>query len=64
MRGNSPEVKTATIVGNPMFGSKELEPKSTSATANTAELEELQLDMDYDQILNYFNNLKVRPYEK
>lgn len=41
-----------------MFGSKEMDLKTTPT--NPAELEELQLDMDYDQILNYFNNLKVK----
>ncbi|CAG5012540.1 unnamed protein product [Parnassius apollo] len=48
---SSPEVKRATIVGNPMY----------SRTSTDAPVESLGLDdlhMDYDQIMHYFHNLK------
>lgn len=56
---NSAEVKRATIVGNPMFSATEgpLNPEEASGDLNG--LDGLQLDMDYDQIMNYFDNLKV-----
>ncbi|KAG6450078.1 hypothetical protein O3G_MSEX006376 [Manduca sexta] len=53
---NSPEVKRATIVGNPMFSREE------AASRCDAPVESLGLDdlhMDYDQIMHYFHNLKV-----
>ncbi|RZC37691.1 transmembrane protein 132B-like [Asbolus verrucosus] len=53
---NSTEVKRATIVGNPMFSSE----NNTTAAADLPGLDDLQLDMDYDQIMHYFDNLKVR----
>lgn len=51
---NSPEVKRATIVGNPMYsrGADTREP-----AAEALGLDELH--MDYDQIMHYFHNLKV-----
>ncbi|XP_066247683.1 transmembrane protein 132E [Euwallacea similis] len=59
---NSAEVKRATIVGNPMFsmtddGNKtELPSGKTPAELNG--LDDLQLGMDYEQIMHYFENLK------
>lgn len=54
--GNSPEVKRATIVGNPMFSRGE-EAAVRDATADSLGLDDLH--MDYDQIMHYFHNLKV-----
>lgn len=60
---NSAEVKRATIVGNPMFSSEtggEEQPTEEGETgADLAGLDGLQLDMDYEQIMHYFENLKV-----
>lgn len=53
---SSAEVKRATIVGNPMFSATERDEEP----ADLAGLDGLQLDMDYDQIMHYFENLKVR----
>lgn len=47
-------MKRATIVGNPMFSNTESAP-----TGDLPGLDDLQLDMDYDQIMHYFDNLKV-----
>lgn len=59
---NSAEVKRATIVGNPMFSSEtggEEQPTEEGETgADLAGLDGLQLDMDYEQIMHYFENLK------
>ncbi|KAJ3642646.1 hypothetical protein Zmor_025409 [Zophobas morio] len=52
---SSAEVKRATIVGNPMFSSSET---ATAPPADLPGLDDLQLDMDYDQIMHYFDNLK------
>lgn len=57
---NSAEVKRATIVGNPMFSAEETTEKGVTTPADLAALDDLQLDMDYDQIMHYFENLKVR----
>lgn len=57
---SSAEVKRATIVGNPMFSAEENSDKNTSG--DLAGLDDLQLDMDYDQIMHYFENLKVFYY--
>lgn len=46
------------VVGNPMFSANETNPENKS-TADLATLDDLQLDMDYDQIMHYFDNLKV-----
>lgn len=60
---NSAEVKRATIVGNPMFsiaGDDNKTVASTGATpAELPGLDDLQLGMDYEQIMHYFENLKV-----
>ncbi|KAJ0180432.1 hypothetical protein K1T71_003836 [Dendrolimus kikuchii] len=51
---SSPEVKRATIVGNPMYSRSE-------RGAEGQPMESLGLDdlhMDYDQIMHYFHNLK------
>ncbi|XP_012251513.2 transmembrane protein 132E isoform X2 [Athalia rosae] len=49
VRDKSKEVKRATIVGNPMYSSQEQEEMA---------LDDLNLGMDYDQIMQYFDNLK------
>lgn len=50
-------VKRATVVGNPMFSNS---PDSDEATGPGSESLGLDdLDMDYEQIMNYFDNLKV-----
>ncbi|XP_068629568.1 transmembrane protein 132E isoform X2 [Battus philenor] len=49
---SSPEVKRATIVGNPMYSRN-----STDAPVESLGLDDLH--MDYDQIMHYFHNLKV-----
>lgn len=49
MKDKSKEVKRATIVGNPMYSSQEQEEMA---------LDDLNLGMDYDQIMQYFDNLK------
>lgn len=51
-------MKRATVVGNPMFSANELNLENRSA-ADHATIDDLQLDMDYDQIMHYFDNLKV-----
>ncbi|XP_072943477.1 transmembrane protein 132E isoform X2 [Epargyreus clarus] len=48
--GSSPEVKRATIVGNPMYS------RAADAPAESLGLDDLH--MDYDQIMHYFHNLK------
>lgn len=48
-KDKSKEVKRATIVGNPMYSSQEQEEMA---------LDDLNLGMDYDQIMQYFDNLK------
>lgn len=50
----SHRVKRATVVGNPMFSSQESEMAATGESLGIDDLE-----MDYDQIMNYFDNLKV-----
>ena len=59
-RGNSPEVKRATIVGNPMFSAAEYEGEGEEfrVREELIGLEDLNLGMDYDQIMEYFDNLK------
>lgn len=56
---SSAEVKRATIVGNPMFSADENIEKNGVTPPDIAGLDDLQLDMDYDQIMHYFENLKV-----
>ncbi|CAH1154164.1 unnamed protein product [Phaedon cochleariae] len=55
---NSAEVKRATIVGNPMFRADDDILETNKTTAELANIDDLQLDMDYDQIMHYFENLK------
>ncbi|KAG5868104.1 hypothetical protein JTB14_034634 [Gonioctena quinquepunctata] len=55
---NSAEVKRATIVGNPMFSADDNNTEVNKTTAELPSLDDLQLDMDYDQIMRYFENLK------
>lgn len=52
----SPKVKRATIVGNPMFSTEDNLPKE-EIPAELSGLDEL--GMDYEQIMHYFDNLKV-----
>lgn len=59
---NSSEVKRATVVGNPMFSTNTINLANKSA-ADLAALDDLQLDMDYDQIMHYFDNLKVGSFK-
>lgn len=47
-------VKRATVVGNPMFSNS---PDSDEGPVESLGLDDL--DMDYEQIMNYFDNLKV-----
>lgn len=51
----SSRVKRATVVGNPMFSSA---VDDTLAPGERLGLDDL--DMDYEQIMHYFDNLKVR----
>lgn len=55
---SNPRVKRATIVGNPMFSSQESELAATGESLGIDDLE-----MDYDQIMNYFDNLKVNRHD-
>ncbi|XP_013182085.1 PREDICTED: transmembrane protein 132B [Papilio xuthus] len=53
----SPEVKRATIVGNPMYSRR----AAAGAVGTDVQADSLGLDdlhMDYDQIMHYFHNLK------
>lgn len=52
---SSKQVKRATVVGNPMF-SKDSNPEM----GPTESLGLDDLDMDYEQIMHYFDNLKVQ----
>lgn len=54
-------MKRATIVGNPMFSADENMQKN-GVTPPDLGLDDLQLDMDYDQIMHYFENLKVQDH--
>lgn len=49
-----PEVKRATVVGNPMFSAEREDDRKDDVLA----LEDLNLGMDYQQIMEYFDNLK------
>lgn len=49
------QVKRATVVGNPMFSNSE---DSDLGPGESLGLDDL--DMDYEQIMHYFDNLKVR----
>lgn len=51
---NTRQVKRATVVGNPMFSSS---PDSDLGPGESLGLDDL--DMDYEQIMHYFDNLKV-----
>lgn len=48
-------VKRATVVGNPMFSASQ--DSELAATGESLGIDDLE--MDYDQIMNYFDNLKV-----
>ncbi|XP_033220713.1 transmembrane protein 132E [Belonocnema kinseyi] len=56
----SREIKRATVVGNPMFSSSS---SSSSCSSNheqeeSVPMDDLNLGMDYNQIMQYFDNLK------
>lgn len=51
-------VKRGTVVGNPMFANT---PDSETGPGESLGLDDL--DMDYEQIMTYFDNLKVNFYE-
>lgn len=51
----SHRVKRATVVGNPMFSASQ--DSELAAPGESLGLDDLE--MDYDQIMNYFDNLKV-----
>nr|CAD7260300.1 unnamed protein product [Timema shepardi] len=57
-KGNSPEVKRATIVGNPMFSAADDVDEDFRLREELLGLEDLNLGMDYEQIMEYFDNLK------
>lgn len=57
---SSAEIRKATIVGNPMCGTESNTINQEEITSDLSGLDGLQLDMDYDQIMHYFENLKVR----
>lgn len=42
-----------------MFSADDAIDKGVATPADLAALDDLQLDMDYDQIMHYFENLKV-----
>lgn len=52
-------VKRATVVGNPMFSNS---PDEDDAAGPTESLGLDDLDMDYEQIMSYFDNLKVNSF--
>ncbi|KAI8435139.1 hypothetical protein MSG28_003516 [Choristoneura fumiferana] len=52
----SPEVKRATIVGNPMYSREAAAGAGGDPPVESLGLDDLQ--MDYDQIMHYFHNLK------
>lgn len=54
---SSPEVKRATIVGNPMYSRAAAGSALGGAGPEPLGLDDLH--MDYDQIMHYFHNLKV-----
>ncbi|KAG5670290.1 hypothetical protein PVAND_000567 [Polypedilum vanderplanki] len=50
------KVKRATVVGNPMFSASQSQDSEMGAPGESLGLDDLE--MDYDQIMNYFDNLK------
>lgn len=52
----SKKVKRATVVGNPMFSKNS---SNSDIMGPTESLGLDDLDMDYEQIMHYFDNLKV-----
>lgn len=55
MRSSSLDVKRATVVANPTYGG--LPPPDGQEDPETG-LDDLNLGMNYDQIMLYFDNLK------
>lgn len=51
------KVKRATVVGNPMFSASQSQDSEMGAVGESLGIDDLE--MDYDQIMNYFDNLKV-----
>ncbi|XP_075156682.1 transmembrane protein 132C dtn isoform X3 [Haematobia irritans] len=56
-RGNKHYIKRATVVGNPMFASTVEKEQDDEECLSLDDL-----DMDYEQIMNYFDNLKLVTY--
>lgn len=62
------DVKRAAIIGNPMFafdpasatpGDQQQKPgQNTAGNSDTIKLDDLNLGMDYKQLMEYFDNLK------
>lgn len=52
-------IKRATVVGNPMFSSEPSQDNESGDGLEEAGLSLDDLDMDYEQIMQYFDNLKV-----
>lgn len=52
---NLSKIKKANIVGNPMFSLNKSEDETDDGGLG---IEDLNLGMDYKQIMEYFNNLK------
>lgn len=52
-------IKRATVVGNPMFSSETSQDDENGGGYEDAGLSLDDLDMDYEQIMQYFDNLKV-----
>lgn len=55
---NAKASKRATVVGNPMFSSNSSASSSTSNHEENVALDDLNLGMDYNQIMQLFDNLK------
>lgn len=52
-------IKRATVVGNPMFSTETSQDDGNGGEYEDAGLSLDDLDMDYEQIMQYFDNLKV-----
>lgn len=63
----SMDVKRAAIIGNPMFAfdpasatptDQQQHQNATGGSGDTIKLDDLNLGMDYKQLMEYFDNLK------
>lgn len=61
-RNKTRAVKRATVVGNPMFSNSPDSDDVAGPAESSLGLDDL--DMDYEQIMSYFDNLKVSKMEK